>query len=34
MLAHTGADGLMLAPIGAALMGGGAFMYRKFKPAR
>ncbi|MEY9932986.1 hypothetical protein ABH926_007639 [Catenulispora sp. GP43] len=33
-LAHTGADGLMLAPIGAALMGGGAFMYRKFKPGR
>lgn len=34
MLAHTGADGLMLAPIGAALMGGGAFMYRKYKPGR
>jgi hypothetical protein len=34
MLAHTGADALMLAPIGAALMGGGAFMYRKFKPSR
>ncbi|MEY9895780.1 hypothetical protein ABIA35_009913 [Catenulispora sp. MAP12-49] len=33
-LAHTGADGLMLAPMGAALMGGGAFMYRKFKPGR
>jgi len=32
MLAHTGADGLMLAPIGAALVGGGAFMYRRFKP--
>jgi hypothetical protein len=24
----------MLAPMGAALMGGGAFMYRKFKPGR
>ncbi|MEY9860474.1 hypothetical protein ABH935_006111 [Catenulispora sp. GAS73] len=34
MLAHTGADALMLAPIGAALMGGGTLMYRKFKPAR
>lgn len=34
MLAHTGADGLMLAPLGAALMGGGAFMYRKYKPRR
>jgi len=34
MLAHTGADGLMLAPIGAALMGGGAFMYRRYKPGR
>jgi hypothetical protein len=31
-LAHTGADGLMLAPIGAALISGGAFLYRKFKP--
>ena len=34
MLAHTGADSLMLAPIGAALVGGGAFMYRKYKPGR
>ena len=34
MLAHTGAEGLMLAPAGAALIGGGAFMYRKFKPGR
>jgi hypothetical protein len=33
-LAHTGADGLMLAPIGAALVGGGAFLYRKYKPGR
>lgn len=33
MLAHTGADGLMLAPIGAALVGGGAFMYRRYKPS-
>ncbi|MFL6116296.1 MAG: chaplin [Catenulispora sp.] len=31
-LAHTGADGLMLAPVGAAMIGGGAFLYRKFKP--
>ncbi|MFD0634240.1 chaplin [Catenulispora yoronensis] len=31
-LAHTGADGLALAPIGAAMIGGGAFLYRKFKP--
>ncbi|WP_230419304.1 chaplin [Catenulispora pinistramenti] len=34
MLAHTGSDALMLAPIGAALMGGGAFMYRRYKPTR
>lgn len=32
MLAHTGADGLMLAPIGAALIGAGALMHRRFKP--
>ncbi|NUR61650.1 MAG: chaplin [Catenulispora sp.] len=31
-LAHTGSDALMLAPIGAALIGGGAFLYRRFRP--
>lgn len=31
-LAHTGADGLMLAPISAALIGGGALLYRRFRP--
>jgi hypothetical protein len=32
-LAHTGADGLMLAPVGAGMAGAGLVLYRKFKPA-
>jgi LPXTG-motif cell wall-anchored protein len=32
-LAHTGSDALLLAPIGAAMIGGGFVMYRKFKPS-
>ena len=33
VLAHTGSDDLMYAPIAAAMMGGGAFLYRKSKPS-
>lgn len=33
VLAHTGSDALMVAPLGVAMAGGGLVMYRKFKPA-